>query len=363
MMERQINNYLDLSPRQPGSSSPITFEQAPTPGLSSLTQEEGDVDQNEEPVPPESNHHSPSRQSTHPPAEPTSSSSEPKQQQQAPLCSDPPPEHSAPNPSKSDSTKTTSHTAASSTTLKKLNNAQNAPQTSTKKPVKPSFKKVNNKGTTTTGFPAPSNPSATSTPKPAAANPKPAAKPVQPGNLPPQASLFNNSAVDRLEARKKRRAEEKRILNQQMKVGFDLLRQNMDMMDFEIEYKNHVRAMVERPLSPEYLPKETSENGSGGGGSWKPEAGPTGGIPSGSQGVNGGAPANVFRRPDGYTRYLNPPPPSSLPASQTIPPTLSHQPPGPIYSSSFPPHLPKKTLPRPGMFGSTFFIWQPPHLP
>ncbi|KAA1073900.1 hypothetical protein PGTUg99_019699 [Puccinia graminis f. sp. tritici] len=420
--KRTKTNSTSSKPKTPSTAKPATHrptaaEAAPT--AVSEAQEEMDVTQNEEaPVPSNSNRQSPTDQPTDQHPEPTPSHSDPtkQQQQQQPLNR---PELSqdqdVPNPSKPLTT-TSKTTSTTTTSLKKPSNAsQNPSQTSTKKPVKPSFKKVNKAGTsssatTTNGFPGSSTTSTTTTPKPSISAPlnpprkkageydlndpttwgalfgagdkKPAVKPVKPGNLPPQASLsYNGAAVDRLEARKKQRAQEKKTLNQQMKIGFDLLRQNIDMMDFEIEYKNHVRAMIERPLSAEYLPMETNESknvSSSSGGLTGSAIGLTsssGG--SSSQGENMAGPANVFLRPDGYKRYLNPPlplppPPSSsasttnnnpLPSSQTVPSTLSHQPPGPIYSSSFPPHLPRKTLPRPGMFGSSFFIWQRPHLP
>ncbi|KAH9446410.1 hypothetical protein Pst134EA_030330 [Puccinia striiformis f. sp. tritici] len=277
-------------------------------------------------------------------------------------------------------------------------------KTSTKKPVKPGFKKINKSNTITTTT---TSSSTANTPKASAApqvlhnlsnrkkageydlndpncwgalfgggDKKPAVKPVKPGNLPPTASLYSgNTAVDRLEARKKQRLEEKKILlHQQMKCGFDLLRQNMDMMDFEIEYKNHVRAMVEKPLSEEYLsqpaPTTTPSHGEE---SIRSTMGGKNDLSVVMNGTNSPSPANVLRRADGYNRYINPPPPTSssivpnsLPSTtlNLPPPPLNHQPPGPIYSSTaFNPSFPLKVLPRPGMFGSSFFIWQAPHLP
>ncbi|PLW14610.1 hypothetical protein PCANC_20408 [Puccinia coronata f. sp. avenae] len=347
--------------------------------------------------PPNSNHQSPPDHSPHQSPEPAPSNGEPKQQQP------PPPPHpeptqdpTTPNLSKPKA-KTASNPTPNPSHKNPLTSSQNPPQTTTKKPVKPSFKKTNKPPASLTGLPASLTASATTTPKSAAASlnqarkktgeynlndpttwgalfgggdKKPAAKPVKPGNLPPQASLFNGTVGDRLEARKKQRAEEKRMLREQMHIGFDLLRQNISMMDFEIEYKNHVRFMVDQPLGAGYVsvPTEARESPSGEG--WPH---PTAAAVAGA---SGNPPPSVLRRADGYKRYIQPLPPSSAAPQQVPPPSqvppppssqslapLSHQPPGPVYFSSFAPNLPKKTLPRPGMFGSSFFIWQPPHLP
>lgn len=59
-------------------------------------------------------------------------------------------------------------------------------------------------------------------------------------------------------------------------------------------------------------------------------------------------PAQVIHRPGGYKRYAVPPPP---------------QPPGPSYVSTVGPADRRRALPRPGIFGSSFYIWQKPNLP
>ncbi|POW16045.1 hypothetical protein PSTT_01576, partial [Puccinia striiformis] len=121
-------------------------------------------------------------------------------------------------------------------------------KTSTKKPVKPGFKKINKSNTIMT----------TTTSTSTANTPKASAAPQVLHNLSNQkkageydlndpncwGALFgggnkrsysSNTAVDHLEAREKQRMEEKKILlHRKMKCGFDLLRNNMDMMDFKV---------------------------------------------------------------------------------------------------------------------------------
>lgn len=201
---------------------------------------------------------------------------------------------------------------------------------------------------------------------------KPVAKPVKPGNLPPQAALsYNGTSMDRLEARKKQRLEEKKTLLDHSKYGFDLLRQNLVMMDFEIEYKNHVRAMVEKPIESHSmitattdLPVQTTNQATSNSKITNEVEGNVRGL---GQSIGSKAPTNVLYRSDGYKRYLNPQSNSLVDPSA---PSLGfhlQQPPGPIYSSSnsADPNsstVSRKILPRPGMFGSTFFIWQSHHL-
>ncbi|KAI8460785.1 hypothetical protein BY996DRAFT_6409127 [Phakopsora pachyrhizi] len=164
-------------------------------------------------------------------------------------------------------------------------------------------------------------------------------KAVKPGNLPQRSNTYIGTPNERLVARAKQRAEEKRIMEQYSRTGFDLLRQNLDMMEFEIEYKNHVRLMVDRPLGKgftiSYTPDEDEFD----------QSYPTPRIlqcplppppqppipppppppPPPSYGTaladaSGKAyipDANILVRPTGYKKYLQPPPPSAVTSSAT----------------------------------------------